>query len=263
MKQRHSPCQIRDAARIAGISVRTLHHYDEIGLLVPKLRSAAGYRLYAQEDLLRLQQILIGRELGLTLQEIRRSLDDPAFDLRQALRSQREQLQGRAERTAGMLRAVDAALGILEAQSAGDQTMNTQDLFEGFDPSRYEEEARQRWGHTEGYKESARRTSRYTAEDWARCKAEGERNYHDAAAAMLSGTPPEEASVRAIAERHRLHIDRWFYPCSKAMHCRLAEMYEMDSRFTESIDRYGKGLTPFLSAAIRANAAMSSEAPGS
>jgi MerR family transcriptional regulator, thiopeptide resistance regulator len=107
MKQR-STWQIKEAARIAGVSVRALHHYDEIGLLVPKRRSAAGYRLYDRDDLLRLQQILIGRELGLTLREIGRSLDDPGFDLRQALRSQRQQLQGRAERTAAMLRALDA-----------------------------------------------------------------------------------------------------------------------------------------------------------
>jgi DNA-binding transcriptional MerR regulator len=252
MKQR-PPCQIKDAARIAGVSVRTLHHYDEIGLLVPKRRSAGGYRLYDQEDLLRLQQILIGRELGLSLQEIGRSLDDPAFDLGLALRSQRQQLQGRAQRTAAMLRAVDAALNILETQSAGDRDMNMQDLFEGFDSSRYEEEARQSWGHTAGYKESVRRTSRYTTEDWARCKAEAQRIYADAAVAMKAGTPPGDGSAIAVAERHRLHIDRWFYPCSKAMHWRLADMYEADARFAESIDRHGKGLTGFLTAAIRAN----------
>ena len=254
MKQRHT-CHIKDAARIAGVSVRTLHHYDEIGLLVPKLRSAAGYRLYDRDDLLRLQQILIGRELGLSLQEIRRLLDDPALDLRQALRSQREQLQGRAERTAAMLRAVDAALNILEAQSAGDQDMNMQDLFEGFDPSKYEEEVQQRWGHTEGYKASVRRASRYTPDDWACCKEEAQLIYLDAAAAMNAGTPPEDGAVMGVAERHRLHIGRWFYPCSKVMHCGLADMYESDSRFAETIDRYGKGLTGFLAAAMRANAA--------
>jgi DNA-binding transcriptional MerR regulator len=101
MKQRQT-WQISEAARLAGVSVRTLHHYDAIGLLVPKLRSAAGYRLYDREDLLRLQQIIIGRELGLSLQEIGRSLDDPRFDLGQALRAQRQQLQGRVQRTAAV-----------------------------------------------------------------------------------------------------------------------------------------------------------------
>jgi DNA-binding transcriptional MerR regulator len=253
MKQRHT-CRINAAARIAGVSVRTLHHYDQIGLLVPKLRSAAGYRLYDRDDLLRLQQILIGRELGLTLQEISRLLDDPGFDLRQALRSQKQQLQGRAERTAAMLRAVDAALTILDTEVA-EGSMNVKDLFDGFDPPQCEEEARQRWGDTDAYAESARRTSRYSAEDWARYKAEQASIYGDLIAAMSAGTPGEDASAMAVAERHRLSIDRWFYPCSKALHRGLADLYEADARFAENIDRHGKGLTAFLAAAIRANAA--------
>lgn len=258
MKQRPT-CQIREAARLAGVSVRTLHHYDEIGLLVPKRRSAAGYRLYDREDLLRLQQILIGRELGLSLQEIGRSLDDPGFDLERALRSQRQQLQGRAERTAAMLRSVDAALAILDAQRGG--SVDLKALFDGFDPARYEEEARQRWGNTDAYKESARRTSRYTEEDWKRLKAEQERIYGEAAAAMNAGTPPEDPVAMSVAERHRLLLDRWFYPCSKTLHRRLADMYEADARFAQSIDRHGKGLTPFLVAAIRANAALEDASP--
>lgn len=251
MKQ--CPCTIKEAARLAGVSVRTLHHYDAIGLLVPKLRSAAGYRLYDGEDLLRLQQILIGRELGLTLQEIGRSLDDPAFDLAQALRSQRQQLQGRAERTAAMLRAVDAALAILDGETGGQ--VDLKNLFDGFDPSAYEQETRQRWGNTEAYRESARRTSRYCAEDWTRFKEEQAAVYGDAAAAMTAGTPADDPAAMEVAERHRLLIDRWFYPCSKAMHRGLADLYEADARFAQNIDRHGKGLTAFLAAAMRANAA--------
>jgi MerR family transcriptional regulator, thiopeptide resistance regulator len=259
MKQRQT-CQIKQAARLAGVSVRTLHHYDEIGLLVPKRRSAAGYRLYDPEDLLRLQQILIGRELGLSLLEIGRSLDDPSFDLHQALRSQRLQLQQRVQRATAMLRSLDAALAMLESDpGAGSVDMKT--LFDGFDPSRYEEEARQRWGHTDAYRESARRTSRYTAEDWQRLKAEQERIYNDALAAMSAGSRPEDPAAMRVAERHRLLLERWFYPCSKAMHRGLADMYEADARFTSNIDRYGKGLTPFLAAAIRANAAQNDSTP--
>ena len=128
-------------------------------------------------------------------------------------------------------------------------------LFDGFDPSRYEEEARQRWGDTDAYEESARRTSRYTEEDWKGLKSEQERIYNDAAAAMNAGTPPQDPVAMSVAERHRLLLDRWFYPCSKAMHRGLADMYEADARFAHNIDRHGKGLTPFLAAAIRANAA--------
>ncbi len=103
---------------------------------------------------------------------------------------------------------------------------------------------------------SVRRASRYTAEDWARCKAESEQIYAAAAAAMTADTAAQDTAATAVAERHRLHIDRWFYPCSREMHARLADMYEADSRFAQTIDRYSQGLTGFLSAAIRANAAQ-------
>src|SRR5687767_3659790 len=104
--------KVKDVARIAGVSIRTLHHYDDIGLLAPKTRTAAGYRLYNDEDLLRLQQILIGRELGLSLEDIRRSLDDPHLDRRKLLVAQRELLAKRAHQANAMINAVDAALAI-------------------------------------------------------------------------------------------------------------------------------------------------------
>lgn len=245
--------QVKEVAEIAGVSVRTLHHYDEIGLLVPKARTDAGYRLYDDDDLLRLQQILIGRELGLALEEIRRSLDDPSFDRKQALLRQRSELEKRARKTEAMIRAVDAALAVIDgrAQSGGNMTMK--EIFDGFDPSKYEDEARERWGHTDAYEESARRTKRYTAEDWKRCSAEQDSIYGDAYAVLQSGKAPDSEAAMDVAERHRLVIDRWFYPCSHAMHVSLADMYEADPRFAENIDKHGAGLTPFLSAAIRAN----------
>jgi MerR family transcriptional regulator, thiopeptide resistance regulator len=245
--------QVREVAQIAGVSVRTLHHYDEIGLLVPRGRTDAGYRLYDDDDLLRLQQILIGRELGLPLEEIRRFLDDPRFDRKQALLSQREQLQQKAKQTDAMLRAVDAALALLDAPTEGD-TMDLKQIFDGFDPSKYEEETKQRWGDTDAYKESMKRTKGYSKEDWQRCAVEQAGVYGDAFKALQAGKSAEDPEVMEIAERHRLAIDRWFYPCSHVMHSGLADMYEQDSRFAENIDKHGAGLTPFLSAAIRANA---------
>ncbi len=238
---------------MTGISVRALHHYDEIGLLVPRGRSRAGYRLYDDDDLLRLQQIVIGRELGLPLEEIRRSLDDPAFDRKRALLDQKRQLQERKDQTEAMIRAVDAALAVLDDGGSGDP-MEMKTLFDGFDPSKYEAEARERWGKTDAYQESKKRTQRYSAEDWKKLEAEQAAIYADAAAAMKAGKAPSDEAVMDIADRHRLSIDRWFYPCSVALHCGLAAMYEGDARFAENIDKYGEGLTPFLVAAIRANA---------
>ncbi len=245
--------QVKEVSRIAGVSVRTLHHYDEIGLLVPATRSAGGYRLYDQTSLLRLQQILIGRELGLPLEEIRRSLDDPNFDHRRTLLRQREQLVKRAEVTAEMIIAVDRALAMLDDDEKGN-AMTMEQIFDGFDPSKYEEEAEARWGETEAYRESSRRTKAYTAEDWAAMKDEQAAIYSDLAKAQLAGKAVDHDDVMDIAERHRLSIDRWFYPCSVDKHCGLADLYEADNRFAASIDAYGAGLTPFLAEAIRANA---------
>ena len=245
--------QVKEVSRIAGVSVRTLHYYDEIGLLVPAARSPAGYRLYDRDSLLRLQQILIGRELGLPLEEIRRSLDDPGFDHRNTLLKQREQLVKRAQTTAEMIGAVDRALEMLDDKSGGD-AMTMERIFDGFDPSKYEAEAEARWGEMDAYRESSRRTETYTAEDWTAIRDEQSAIYQDMAAAMLAGKSADNDDVMAIAERHRLSIDRWFYPCDADMHRGLADLYGGDDRFAASIDAYGDGLTPFLAEAIRANA---------
>lgn len=243
--------QVSEVARITGVSVRTLHHYEEIGLLVPASRTAAGYRVYRRENLLRLQQILIQRELGLSLEDIRLSLDDPKFDHRQALMSQREQLKERARATDDMIRAIDQALALLNAENS---TMDIKAIFDGFDPAKYEAEAKERWGNTDAYKESAKRTQRYNEADWKRLKDDQSAINRDAATAMHANKRPDGDEAMDIAERHRLLIDRWFYPCSHATQCGLADMYEADSRFAENIDKHGAGLTPFLAEAIRANA---------
>lgn len=238
--------QIKEVAELAGVSIRALHHYDELGLLKPSGRTAAGYRLYSAADLLRLQQIVIGRELGLSLEQIRQSLDDPRFDRRAALLKQRAELEARAERTTQMLAAIDAAISIIDhPESSNPMTI----------AKMFEVEAKDRWGHTPEYAESERRTKQYSPEDWKRLNEEQSAIYAEAFALMSAGTPATSSEARAVATRHRESIDRWFYPCSPKMHAALADMYEADDRFRANIDKHGEGLTPFLSAAIRANAA--------
>jgi len=243
---------VSEVARIAGVSVRALHHYDAIGLLVPKQRTEAGYRVYDEDDLLRLQQILLGRELGLALEDIRRALDDPAFDHRRALLAQRRQLQARARRADEMIRAVDAALAMLGDGSGG--SMDAKQLFDGFDPAQYEAEVQERWGETEAYRESARRSRRYGKDDWRRIQEEQAAIYADAAAALRAGHAPDAEEAMEVAERHRQSIERWFYPCGPAMHANLADLWEADPRYAKNIDAHGEGLTRFLAAAVRANA---------
>jgi DNA-binding transcriptional MerR regulator len=245
--------QVKEVAALSGLSIRALHHYDSIGLLCPSGRTDAGYRLYNDDDLLRLQQILIGRELGLALEEIRRSLDEPHFDRRAALLAQRGELEARAGRAAEMIRAIDAALAVIEETTVNSK-VDMKKIFDGFDPDKYADEAKQRWGNTEGYKASMKRAESYTEADWNELKQEQGAIYADAFAALTAGVRADDPRAMDIAERHRLSFDRWFYPCSTQMHCKLADMWETDRRFADNIDKYGAGLTAYLAAAVRANA---------
>ncbi|MCR9078993.1 MAG: MerR family transcriptional regulator [Hyphomonadaceae bacterium] len=241
--------KVKDVALIAGVSVRTLHYYDEIGLLVPSGRSGAGYRLYDENDLLRLQQILIGRSLGLALEEIRLSLDDEDFDYAQSLRQQRAQLVERLGQTHKMINAVDSALTNLgEEERELDLTV----IFDGFDPVEFESEVAQRWGETNAYAESARRTKNYSDADWALIKSELDQIWDDAAQAMRQETPPDSYVALDIIERHRKHICRWFYDLSPELHVQLASLWEADERFRSYIDKHGDGLTAWLVSSVRA-----------
>lgn len=119
----------------------------------------------------------------------------------------------------------------------------------------YADEARERWGHTEAYKESARRTKRYQPGDWAKIEAESEAVERGMAELLAAGEAPDGARAMDLAETARLHIDRWFYPCPHTMHVGLADMYTADPRFTAHYDEREPGLAAFVAAAIRANAA--------
>ena len=237
---------VSQAARIAHVSVRALHHYDELGLVVPSARSDAGYRLYSTRDLERLHQVRLYRELDFSLEAIQQLLDDPGFDRASALRAQRRLLVEKLARDERMLRAVDQALAAI----AGGDEMDIEKLFEGF-----AEEARVRWGDTPEHAEAQRRYKKYGAAELAAIKAEADAIEQALAALVAAGKKPGGDEARALAEQHRLHIDRWFYPCSRDMHRRLGELYVADARFAAHYDARHKGLAQFIADAIAANAA--------
>jgi len=240
---------VGELAKLTGITVRTLHHYDEIGLVRPSDRSTAGYRLYGDGDVLRLQQVLLYRELGLPLDQIGAVLDDPSHSARDSLRRHREVLVQKRARLDAMLAALDTAL----RHEEGRKTMHPDDvtsMFEGFDPEPYGEEAEQRWGHTEAYKESARRTKTYGKAEWDAIRREGDAIYQRFAELLREGTPPEDARVRGVVEAHRAHIDRWFYPCTREIQRGLAELYVGDPRFAANLDKLAPGLAQFVHDAI-------------
>ena len=170
----------------------------------------------------------------------------------------REQLVERAGRLEAAVRAVDAHIASLkEGKPVSVETMMRN--FEDLQNPEHAAEARERWGHTDAYKESARRTKSYGPKQWAEMKAESERIESDWVAQLEGGVSPDDPRAVAVAERARLHIDRWFYPCSTDMHVALAEMYEADARFKAHYESRREGLAAFVAASIRANAGRSSE----
>lgn len=245
---------VSQVAALTHLTVRALHHYDDIGLLKPSQRSAAGYRLYDEEDLRRLRQVLLFRELGFGLDAVRELIDASPDRQRQALLDQRAAVDQQRRHAEAVLRAVDATLDSLQEQ----RPMTTDKLFEDFEQfenGEYAREAEQRWGHTEAWKESRRRVTSYNRADWEAAQSEQEALIADLRTTRDSGAAPDSEQSMALAERHRLHIDQHYYPCSHAMQCGLADMYEADERFRDYYDRHGAGLAAYLIAAIRANAA--------
>jgi MerR family transcriptional regulator, thiopeptide resistance regulator len=240
-------------ARLAGVSVRTLHHYDEIGLLTPSDRSDAGYRRYAELDLERLQRILFYRELGFGLDDIRTLMKDGRSDASVHLRRQHALLLERIERLKRMAAAVEQAM---EARTMGISLTPEErfEVFGDFDPDAHAAEVEERWGDTEPYRESQRRASRYTKADWERIKADGQAATEAMVAAMRAGLPPDSAEAMDGAEAHRRQIDEWFYPCSYEMQVGLAEMYLADPRFAATYEKIAPGLAQYVHDAITANA---------
>jgi MerR family transcriptional regulator, thiopeptide resistance regulator len=242
--------KIGTVSRVTGVSVRALRHYDEVGLLRPSSRSAAGYRLYTDADLERLQQVLFFRELGFGLEDIGRALADPSFDRRSTLVEHRARLVENATKAAALVRLVDRTLRSIEEGV----TMKPEEMFEGFDPSQYEDEARARWGKSEAFAESKRRTSAYGPDEWASIREESDAITAALAGLKAAGVPPTDARATALAEQHRKHIDRWFYPCSPRIHRGLGEMYVADARFAAVYEKILAGLTEYICEAFRANA---------
>jgi DNA-binding transcriptional MerR regulator len=244
---------VGQVARFAGVTVRTLHHYDEIGLLSPGARTAAGYRRYTEPDLDRLQQVLFYRELGFSLEEIAVILDEPGADALTHLRRQHELLRRRIGRLEAMVAAVETAM---EAHTMG-IGLTPQERFEvfgDFDPDEYAEEARERWGGTDAFEESRRRTARYTKNDWQAISAEAGEVLQGFAAAYAAGVPADGEQAMEVAERHRVHITRWFYDCTYEIHRGLGEMYVADPRFAANYENVAEGLSRYVRDAIHANA---------
>lgn len=242
---------VGQVARLAGVTVRTLHHYDEIGLLPPSGRAANGYRTYTRVDVARLQRILSWRELGFDLEQVAElvATDGSSGAALEQLRRQHTLLLTRIDR----LQAVAATVQkTLEAHTMG-INLTPEEMLEVFgdhDPTEHAAEAEERWSDTDAWKESSRRSASYGKDEWLAIRREGEQVGANFAAAMAAGLPADSPQASAAARAHREHIRRWFYEVTPEMHRGLAEMYVADLRFAAHYDAVVPGLARYVRDAI-------------
>lgn len=247
---------VGQVAALARVSVPTLHHYEEIGLLSPKGRSRAGYRLYGDDDLDRLHQVILYRGLGFSLDDVAAVLDDRTVSPVEHLRRQLALLTERIDDLGETRLAVERQL---EARSM-DSRLNREEQFEIFGDGfagkqeEYAVEAEQRWGDTEAWKQSQACTSQYSKEQWVTIKAEMDDLDARIGAAFEAGEPADGEVATDLAEEHRQQITRWFYDCSLQIHRGIGEMYVFDPRWTATYDQVSTGLAPWLRDVMSANA---------
>jgi DNA-binding transcriptional MerR regulator len=238
---------VKAVADLAGITVRALHHYDQIGLLKPRSTSPAGYRLYSDSDLRDLQQILFFRELGFGLREIATIVHNPAFDRREALKSHRRLLEERRKRLDRLIASVDLTI---EAVEKG-REVASDTMFEGFDSTQYEQyrkEAAERWGK-ELVDKSYERVGKLTPAEWALIRAEAADI--EQALARLMDHAPSDQPVQVEIGRWFQHINRNYYDCTLEVFRGLGDLYVDDERFRTHYDDRKPGLAEFMRAAMR------------
>lgn len=231
-------------SRLSGVSVRALHHYDQLGLLHPSEVTDAGYRYYDDTAIERLWQILFYRELDFPLRDIAEILSSPGFDRMRALSEHRALLLQKRDRLDKLIELVSNAM-------KGETTME----FKPFDTGeldamreQYAEEAKARWGNTEAYRESARRAAKWTDADRARMEQRSNEIFSGFAA--LVGADPADARVQILVERWKAFIGESYYDCTNEILAGLGQMYVADERFTKNLDRFGAGTAKLMSDAI-------------
>lgn len=249
---------VGQVAAFAGVTVRTLHHYDKAGLLSPGDRSPAGYRSYGDADLARLRQILFFRELGFPLDEIAVMLRAPDADALRHLRSRQRRLREEIDRLEHLAAVAEQAI---EVQRAG-VPLTPEERLEvfgeiSFDLS-YATEAELKWRNSAAYQEAMARAEAHTKEDWRQLMGEAAAWRDELLAAFDSGEFADGERAMDLAEEHRRHLTRWFAPCPPDMHRRIADDLGADPRAFALLvppSQQRPGLAGYVSKAIHANAA--------
>lgn len=237
---------VKQLAKMAGVSARTLHYYDQIGLLAPSARSESGYRQYGETELLRLQQILFFKELDFSLSKIRSILDDPDFDTVTALENHRLLLQKQSERTALLLETVDKTIQRLTENS---MSMTDKELYEGFTKEqieRYEKEVEEKFD-PQRVQKSKRRIGKMSKQQWQAVKSEGDRVTH--LIADLADRAPDDPEVQTLIARHHAWIEN-FYPAPADVYRGLGQMYAEHEEFRAFYEKFRPGLADYMKTAM-------------
>ncbi|WP_052868706.1 MerR family transcriptional regulator [Streptomyces niger] len=235
---------IADVARMSGVTSRTLRHYDEIGLLPPAWIGSNGHRYYEEAELLRLQQILLLRELDLGLREIQAVLDSQVDQLA-ALREHHRRLLAERDRLETLARTVGRTIAELE-EGKGNSDMakidRPENLFEGFEPGRHEAEARERW--PKQWEQSQRAIAGMTAEEMEQWQREVTAQMIRMAELMVAGTPVADPAAQAEVDAHYQGVCRFWTPCAAA-YKGLGQTYVDDPEFRTNFDRIADGLATY------------------
>ncbi|MDD6489268.1 MAG: MerR family transcriptional regulator [Clostridia bacterium] len=238
---------IREFAKLTGVSVRTLHFYDEIGLLKPSsVDEQNGYRFYDEYSLTRMQEILFYRELDFPLKEIRMILSSPDYDKQTALKEQRHLLTLKKERLERLISALDSAM------KGEIVNMNVFDNSE-FETKRqeYAKEAKERWGNTAAYKESAEKTAGYSKDKWNQVNSAMDKKIAEFADCKKKGFSPDSHEAQVLVKQWQDFITENYYTCTNDILAGLGEIYIVDERFQNNIDRHGDGTAQFMRDAIK------------
>ena len=247
---------VNQVAQMSGVSVRTLHHYHEIGLLIPATLGENRYRYYAEADLLRLQQILFYRELGMPLKQIAAILDEPSFDRVAALREHRARLEGEANRYRELIGTIDWTLAQLQRESI----MRHEHLYKGFSPEKqgeYEGWLVERYGGDmrERIEQSKAAVAGVSNEQWNARMSELAAIESELAACCRTAVPPESATLAPLISRHQAWVgSMWGKPCTAQAYGGLADLYLEHPDFRARYETLQAGFAEYLAAAMKAHA---------
>ena len=233
--------QIKEFADFTGVSVRTLHYYDEIGLLMPAfVDKTTGYRFYDEKSFLRMQEILFYRELDFSLKSIREILSSPNYDKNRVLNEQKQLLTLKKERLERLIAAIDGAV-------KGENVMTA---FDNSEFEKYKTEVQEKWGNTDAYREHEARTAAYSEQQHRALAEDMDRIMAEFALCMRKDESPDSAEAQNLVKMLQNHITGNYYLCTNEILAGLGQMYVADERFRQNIDRHADGTAAFIRDAV-------------